>query len=81
MRRGPEAFAADRVIADLRTLAKLPELVRRLEARFLPPPGGAPPPLPLAQVEIVGLKVGWRYAAVAVLAGVAGVGATLLVAG
>ena len=75
---GPEAKVADRIVADLRTLAALPDLVRRVETRFLPPPGGEPPAPPLAKVEVVGLRIGWRYAAVAVAAGVAGVAATLL---
>jgi ubiquinone biosynthesis protein len=52
-----------------------------LETRFLPPPGGAPPPLPLAQVEIVGARIGWRYTAVAVAAAALGVGATAMLAG
>ena len=78
---GPEAMVANRLVADLGTLAKLPELVRRLETRFLPPPGGAPPPLPLAQVEIVGARIGWRYTAVAVAAAALGVGATAMLAG
>ncbi len=42
---GPEAFVADRLIADFRTLSRLPELVRRIEARF-PAPGAAPPSPP-----------------------------------
>jgi ubiquinone biosynthesis protein len=39
---GPEAWVADRLIKDFRTLSRLPELVRRIEARF-PPEGAAPP--------------------------------------
>jgi ubiquinone biosynthesis protein len=78
---GPEAMVANRLVADIRTLAKLPELVRRLETRYLPPPGGAPPPLPLAHVEIVGARFGWRYAVVAVAAAALGVVATMLAVG
>ena len=44
---GPEAYVADRLITDLRTLARLPDLIRRIEARY-PAPGGAPP-CPAAQ--------------------------------
>ncbi|MDQ1231737.1 ubiquinone biosynthesis protein [Sphingomonas sp. SORGH_AS 879] len=38
---GPEAKIADRLIEDVRTLARLPELVRRIEARYPRPRGGA----------------------------------------
>ncbi|MBA3896828.1 MAG: 2-polyprenylphenol 6-hydroxylase [Sphingomonadaceae bacterium] len=77
---GPEARLADRIVEDVRTLARLPELVRRIEARF-PPPGGAPPTPPLADVGIVGGAGGgawWRYALVAALAGTAGAVLALL---
>jgi ubiquinone biosynthesis protein len=68
---GPEAFVADRLIADFRTLSRLPELVRRIEERF-PAPGAAPPPPPLRAVDVVRIGGGWRYALVALLAGAAG---------
>ena len=74
---GPEARIADRLIADVRTLAGLPDLIRRIEQRY-PSPGGAPPTPPLRQVEVVRVGAGWRYAAVAALAAAAGVGATML---
>jgi len=75
---GPEAAIADRIVADFRTLVGLPDLVRRIEARF-PAPGGAPPTPPLAEIEVVRIGGGWRYAFVAALAAAAGVAATLLV--
>jgi ubiquinone biosynthesis protein len=75
---GPEAAIADRLILDLRTLARLPELVRRIEARY-PAPGGEPPALPLAEVEVIRLGGGWRYAALMVLTAAASVAATVLV--
>ena len=68
---GPEAWLAERIQTDLRTLARLPELVRRIEARY-PAPGAAPPPPPLALVEVVRIGSGWRTAAVALLAGALG---------
>ncbi|WP_414899526.1 2-polyprenylphenol 6-hydroxylase [Sphingomonas flavalba] len=68
---GPEAFVADRIVKDVRTLARLPDLIRTIEARY-PPPGGAPPPPPLPEVQVVRLGGGWRYAAVAVVAAAAG---------
>ncbi|MEH3158435.1 MAG: 2-polyprenylphenol 6-hydroxylase [Sphingomonas taxi] len=73
---GPEAAIADRLVADVKTLARLPDLVRRIEARF-PAPGGAPPTPPLREIEVVRIGGGWRYAAVAVLAAAAGAGAML----
>jgi ubiquinone biosynthesis protein len=63
---GPEAKVADRLIQDVRTLAGLPELVRRIEAKF-PPPGGEPPPLPLARVEVLNLGNGWKYGLIGAL--------------
>ena len=75
---GPEAKIADRLILDLRTLARLPDLVRRIEARY-PAPGGEPPALPLAEVEVIRLGGGWRYAALMALTAAASVAATVLV--
>jgi len=74
---GPEAWLADRIVDDLRTLAGLPDLVRRIEAQF-PAPGGAPPPPPLREVQVIRIGSGWRYTAVALLAAAAGIAATLL---
>ncbi len=73
---GPEAAIADRIVSDLKTLAGLPDLVRRIEAR-VPPPGGAPPAPPLAEVRIVRIG-GWRYTLVAILALLTGIAATWL---
>ena len=74
---GPEAAVADRLIEDVRTIARLPELVRRIEARY-PAPGGAPPTPPLTDIQVIRIGGGWRYAAIALLSAVAGVAATLL---
>ena len=74
---GPEAALADRLIADVRTLARLPELVRRIEARY-PAAGGEPPAPPLGEVELVRIGGGWRYAVVALLAAIVGAAAALL---
>jgi ubiquinone biosynthesis protein len=71
---GPESAIADRLITDLRTIGRLPELLRRIEARF-PPEGAAPPPPPLREVEVVRIGGGWRYALVALLAAMAGAAA------
>lgn len=70
---GPEAKLADRIVEDVRTLSRLPDLVRRIEDRF-PAPGGAPPPPPLGNVELV-TRMGagwWRYVLTALVAGAAG---------
>lgn len=74
---GPEAWLAERLRANLDTLVRLPDLLRRIEARY-PPPGAAPPPPPLPQVEIVRIGSGWRYTAVALLSAVVGAAASLL---
>ena len=75
---GPEAAIADRLILDFRTLAGLPDLVRRIEARY-PAPGGEPPALPLAEVEVVRLGGGWRYAVLMLATAAVSVAATVLV--
>ncbi|MGF7150889.1 ubiquinone biosynthesis protein [Sphingomonas zeicaulis] len=75
---GPEAAIADRLREDVKTLVRLPDLIRRIEARF-PPAGGAPPSPPLAEVQVVRLGGGWRYGAVAVVAAVVGAAAMWLV--
>ncbi len=67
---GPEAFVADRLIADLKTFARLPDLIRNIEARY-PSPGGAPPAPPLREIEVVRVGGGWRYVAVAILSAAA----------
>ncbi|WP_428969949.1 2-polyprenylphenol 6-hydroxylase [Sphingomonas sp. Xoc002] len=75
---GPEAKIADRLIEDVQTLARLPELVRRIEARY-PAPGGEPPAPPLKQIEVVRIGGGWRYALISMLSAAAGVAATIAV--
>lgn len=74
---GPEAAVADRLIQDVRTIARLPELIRRIEDRY-PAPGGAPPTPPLAEIEVVRIGGGWRYMVVAILSAAVGIAATLL---
>jgi ubiquinone biosynthesis protein len=67
---GPEAMIAERLQRTVKTLADLPDLVRRIEAAY-PKPGGAPPGPPLADVNI-GTGTGWKVAALAVIASVIG---------
>ena len=75
---GPEAALADRIITDLRTVARLPDLIRNIEARY-PAPGGAPPSPPLREIQVVRIGGGWRYLAVAIVAALVGIAATWLV--
>ncbi|RZF64254.1 2-polyprenylphenol 6-hydroxylase [Sphingomonas populi] len=65
---GPEAAVADRLITDLRTLARIPELVRNIERHF-PTPGGAPPEPPMKPIAVLGSgrHVALRYVLVAVV--------------
>nr|WP_245196532.1 2-polyprenylphenol 6-hydroxylase [Sphingomonas jejuensis] len=61
---GPEAKIADTVLRDLRTIQRLPELLRRIEASY-PPEGAAPPPPPLREIQLVRVGAGWRHVATA----------------
>ena len=74
---GPEAFYADRIVATVRALKKLPDLIERLDA-YYPPPGAAPPPPPLAEVAVLRPRRDWSYALVAILAAAAGAAAVIL---
>jgi ubiquinone biosynthesis protein len=76
---GPEAALADRLVRDFRTLAKLPELIRRLD-HYYPAPGAAPPDPPLRDIVIVQPRRYGGYALTALLAGAAGAAAALLLA-
>jgi ubiquinone biosynthesis protein len=71
---GPEAWLADRIHEDVRTLLRLPDLLRRIEASY-PVAGAAPPPPPLREVQVMRIGGGWRYLLVAALAAAAGAGA------
>jgi ubiquinone biosynthesis protein len=74
---GPEAWLADKIVETSRTLALIPDLIRRIDYHF-PSPGAAPPPPPLADIQVVRLRSGWSYAAIAFIAAAIGSGATLL---
>lgn len=73
---GPEARLAELVQRGLRTLADLPELVRRIEAAY-PKPGAAPPGPPLPEID-VGRTHWWRWALVALAGAGFGAGVTAL---
>ena len=74
---GPESHYADRIIATVRALKKLPGLIDRIDA-YYPPPGAAPPPPPLAEVIVMRPGRGWAYLLVGVLAAAAGAAGALL---
>ncbi|TKD51041.1 2-polyprenylphenol 6-hydroxylase [Sphingomonas baiyangensis] len=76
---GPEAAIADRLVNDLRTFARLPQLIRNIERRY-PDPGGAPPTPPLREIEVIRVGGGWRYALVALASAAAAVAGTLALA-
>jgi ubiquinone biosynthesis protein len=77
---GPEAALADRLVRDVRTLANLPELIRRIEARY-PPAGAAPPPPPLPDIVLVQPRHYGRYLLTALLSAAAGAAGYALLAG
>lgn len=74
---GPEARIADQINEARRTLALVPDLIRRLDKQ-IPKPGAAPPPPPLVDIEVVGVNVRWRYSLVAIVSAALGAGAALL---
>ncbi len=68
---GPEAIIANRLQQTVKTLADLPDLVRRIEAAY-PKAGAAPVGPPLADVELGG-GWGWlKYGLIAGLSALAG---------
>ncbi|MEO9599555.1 2-polyprenylphenol 6-hydroxylase [Parasphingorhabdus sp.] len=78
---GLEAAIADRINDDVETLMMLPDIVRRLDAQ-IPRQGGAPPALPVAEIELMWDRNKarkssgfWRYAITALVAGATGAGA------
>ena len=71
---GPEAKIANALRRDLGTLARLPELIRRVEKRYLPPSGAAPVGPPLPVVATVKLPRVATYAAALAIGAAAGAG-------
>lgn len=75
---GPEAYAADRIIHWTRAIKKLPDLIDRID-HYFPGPGGAPPDLPTAEVEVTKLPgLRFRDLLVAIGGAAAGAAAVLL---
>lgn len=76
---GPETMVADQLVRDIRTLRKIPDLIRRID-HYYPAPGAAPPAPPLRDVVVV-RPSGWmRGVAIALASALAGAAATLLLA-
>ena len=76
---GPEARIADEIVLNVRTLRKLPDLIRRLDY-YYPPPGAAPPAPPLPDVVVVQPRHYGRYLLTALLSAAAGAAAVMLFA-
>jgi ubiquinone biosynthesis protein len=74
---GPEAYYADRLIALVRSLKKLPELIDRID-QYYPPRGAAPPAPPLPEVAVIERPAWGGYAAVAIIGLAIGAGAVAL---
>ena len=68
---GPEAAFADRLVRDVRTFARIPELIRRID-HYYPPPGAAPPAPPLPEIVVVRPRRWTGYIITALFAAVAG---------
>lgn len=68
---GPEVVIAGKINRTLKTLADLPDLVRRIEAAY-PKQGAAPVGPPLPEIEIGRRWNGWGYLIIALVAGGAG---------
>ncbi len=74
---GPEAYYADKIIDVVRALKKLPHLIDKIDAQY-PEPGAAPPPPPLAEVEVLQPKRGLGTAVTVLLSAAVGAAATLM---
>ena len=68
---GPEVYYADKIVDTVRAFKLIPDLIRRIDAAYPPPP-------PLADVAIVDRSNWWKYAAVAILAAALGASAVSL---
>jgi ubiquinone biosynthesis protein len=68
---GPEAYYADRIIDVVRALKKLPHLIDKIDASY-PEPGAAPPPPPLAEVDVIRPRPRWGVAGLMVISAGAG---------
>jgi ubiquinone biosynthesis protein len=74
---GPEARAADWIVENVRALARLPELVRRIDY-YYPAPGAAPPGPPLPELVVVKPRKWSGYLLIALISGAVGAGGAIL---
>ena len=77
---GPEAAVADRLVEDVRTFLRIPQLIRNIELRY-PTPGGAPQAPPLKEVQVIRIGGGWRYILVAAIAAAVSAATTFFLIG
>ena len=75
---GPEAKVADEIVRTVRTLRRLPEMLRRID-HYYPAPGAAPPAPPLREIEVVQPPRMVGYLLTAVVAAAAGAAAMLFI--
>ena len=68
---GPEAYYADRIVDLVRAVKKIPHLIDKIDASY-PEPGAAPPPPPVAEIEVIGSRAGWNSTLIAIAAALAG---------
>jgi ubiquinone biosynthesis protein len=68
---GPEARIADEIVRTVRTLRRLPELIRRIDY-YYPAPGAAPPSPPLREIALVRSHRYWPIVLASLLSGAAG---------
>jgi len=74
---GPETRLADEIVLNMRTLRKIPDLIRRLDY-YYPPPGAAPPAPPLPDVVLVQPHRYGRFLLTAIVSAAAGAAAAML---
>ncbi|HEY6916125.1 MAG TPA: 2-polyprenylphenol 6-hydroxylase [Allosphingosinicella sp.] len=75
---GPEAKVADEIVRTVRTLRRLPEMLRRIDY-YYPAPGAAPPAPPLREIEVVQPPRLGGYLLTATVAAAAGAAAMLFI--
>jgi len=76
---GPEARIADEIVRTVRTLRRLPELIRRID-HYYPPPGAAPPAPPLREIAVVRPHRHWPVVLASLLSAAAGAAAVWFLA-
>jgi len=70
---GPEAYYADRLIALVRAVKKIPELIDRIDD-YYPPRCAAPPSPPLPDVTVIEPRPPWAFLVAGVVGAAVGAG-------